>query len=108
MHVRAVRLNSRAKVVGVLCGSLFDPRAGAVLTNLLIEIRDGVVRNVTTFQPNHPTYDFDWFVNLTDKFVLPGLIDAHTHLFLRPYNVVAWEDQARSSPTFARQTTLMA
>jgi len=96
MRVRVVLLSSCVKLVGVLCGSLFDPRAGAVLTNLLIEIQDGVVRNVTTFQPNHLNYNFNWFVNLTDKFVLPGLIDAHTHLFLRPYNVVAWEDQVRS------------
>ncbi|MBI3676660.1 MAG: amidohydrolase family protein [Proteobacteria bacterium] len=32
-------------------------------------------------------------VELTDCTLLPGLIDAHSHLFLRPYNQTLWDDQ---------------
>ena len=82
-------------VVTVLCGSLFEPRTGAVRANQLVTIIDGVVANVTAFNMASSQVDADLYVDLSDKFVMPGLIDAHTHLFLRPYNVVEWRDQVR-------------
>jgi imidazolonepropionase-like amidohydrolase len=30
-----------------------------------------------------------------DAFMIPGLIDLHTHLLLEPYNVMSWDDQVR-------------
>ena len=32
-------------------------------------------------------------VDLPDATLLPGLIDAHSHLFLHPYNETSWDDQ---------------
>jgi imidazolonepropionase-like amidohydrolase len=32
-------------------------------------------------------------VELPGATLLPGLIDAHSHLFLRPYNEISWDDQ---------------
>ena len=32
-------------------------------------------------------------IDLPGATLLPGLIDAHAHLFLRPYNEVTWDDQ---------------
>ena len=32
-------------------------------------------------------------IDLPGTTLLPGLIDAHSHLFLRPYNEVTWDDQ---------------
>jgi imidazolonepropionase-like amidohydrolase len=32
-------------------------------------------------------------IELPGATLLPGLIDAHSHLFLRPYNLIAWDDQ---------------
>src|SRR5262249_46068797 len=32
-------------------------------------------------------------IDLPDATLLPGLIEAHAHLFLHPYNEASWEDQ---------------
>src|SRR5215472_9044001 len=32
-------------------------------------------------------------IDLPDATLLPGLIDAHSHLFLHPYNETPWDDQ---------------
>jgi len=32
-------------------------------------------------------------IELTDATLFPGLIDAHSHLFLHPYNETSWDDQ---------------
>jgi imidazolonepropionase-like amidohydrolase len=34
--------------------------------------------------------------DLGDSWVVPGLIDLHTHMLLHPYNERSWEDQVRS------------
>src|SRR5436305_960135 len=33
-------------------------------------------------------------IELPGMTLLPGLIDAHTHLLLHPYNETSWDDQA--------------
>ena len=55
-------------------------------------------------------------VELPDATLLPGLIDAHVHLFLHPYNETSWNDQVLKEPlalrvaraTAAARATLMA
>lgn len=37
-------------------------------------------------------------VDLAGTTLLPGLIDAHSHLFLHPYNETAWTDQVLKEP----------
>jgi imidazolonepropionase-like amidohydrolase len=37
-------------------------------------------------------------LNLDGKFVLPGLIDLHSHLLLHPYNEASWNDQVLKEP----------
>ena len=37
-------------------------------------------------------------VDLPNQTLLPGLIDAHTHLLLHPYNEASWEDQVLKEP----------
>jgi imidazolonepropionase-like amidohydrolase len=41
-------------------------------------------------------------VELAGATVLPGLIDAHTHLFLHPYNETSWDDQVLHEPLALR------
>src|SRR5262245_40217036 len=41
-------------------------------------------------------------VDLHEATLLPGLIDAHTHLLLHPYNDAAWEDQVLKEPLALR------
>src|SRR5919197_3173742 len=37
-------------------------------------------------------------IELPGTTLLPGLIDAHSHLFLHPYNETSWDDQALREP----------
>jgi imidazolonepropionase-like amidohydrolase len=37
-------------------------------------------------------------IDLAGTTLLPGLIDAHSHLFLRPYNEISWDDQVLKEP----------
>lgn len=41
-------------------------------------------------------------VELPDMTLLPGLIDAHTHLLLHPYNEATWDDQVLKEPLSLR------
>jgi imidazolonepropionase-like amidohydrolase len=55
-------------------------------------------------------------IDLPGATVLPGLIDAHSHMFLHPYNETLWNDQVLKEPLVLRtaravthlQATLMA
>lgn len=41
-------------------------------------------------------------IELPDMTLLPGLIDAHTHLLLHPYNETSWDDQVLKEPLSLR------
>ncbi len=41
-------------------------------------------------------------IELTNTTLLPGLIEAHSHLFLHPYNETSWEDQVLKEPVALR------
>jgi imidazolonepropionase-like amidohydrolase len=41
-------------------------------------------------------------IDLPGMTLLPGLIDAHTHLLLHPYNEAAWDDQVLKEPQALR------
>jgi imidazolonepropionase-like amidohydrolase len=41
-------------------------------------------------------------IELPDATLLPGLIDAHTHLLLHPYNETSWDDQVLKEPLALR------
>ena len=41
-------------------------------------------------------------IDLPNATLLPGLIDAHTHVLLHPYNEASWEDQVLKEPQALR------
>lgn len=69
-----------AEVSAVRVGALVDPATGTVTRNVVILIQEGRIQSVGQ-QVDIP--DGTQIVDLSDKFVLPGLIDAHTHLLAR-------------------------
>ncbi len=68
---------SFAQVTVVRAGRLIDPDSGTVLTNQVIVIKDGKIQAVGSALavPANATV-----IDLSDKTLLPGLIDCHTHL----------------------------
>ncbi len=69
--------SARAQVTVVRAGRLIDPDSGTVLANQVIMIRDGKIQAVGK-ELALPA-DAKW-IDLSDKTVLPGLIDCHTHV----------------------------
>ena len=47
-------------------------------------------------------------IDLPDATLLPGLIDAHVHLFLHPYNETSWNDQVLKEPLALRTARAVA
>jgi imidazolonepropionase-like amidohydrolase len=68
---------TQAQMVAVRAGRLIDPDSGTVLTNQVILIKDGKIAAMGGVLP--VSADAKW-IDLSDKTVLPGLIDCHTHV----------------------------
>ena len=62
----------------IKCGKLLDTRKGQVLEKQNILIKGNLVVSVTASVPAA-----DSIIDLSDYFVLPGLIDCHTHVLLQ-------------------------
>jgi imidazolonepropionase-like amidohydrolase len=68
---------AQAQRMWVRAGKLVDVRSGQIMTNALIEVRDG---RVASIGPTKATPPGDSVLDLSAFTVLPGLIDAHIHL----------------------------
>ncbi len=68
---------AEAQVTVIRAGRLIDPDSGTVLTNQVILIKDGKIQAVggALALPANATV-----IDLSQKTVLPGLIDCHTHV----------------------------
>lgn len=69
------------RTVAIKCGSLLNTRTGEVLHSQVIVLDDHVIKSV------QPLASFslrtDTFIDLSAYFVMPGLIDCHTHVLLQ-------------------------
>src|SRR5262245_54187999 len=72
-------LTAHAQPVVIRAGRLVDPATGTASTNQQILVEGGVIRAVGASVSAPAGAQV---VDLSDRTVLPGLIDAHTHLCL--------------------------
>lgn len=62
----------------IKCGEMFDSETGNVLSNVIIKIHDNIIEEVSA-DPSMIKDDHS-IIDLSDKFVMPGLMDCHTHI----------------------------
>lgn len=65
------------KTIAIKCGKLLDTRTGQVASNQTIFIRGNKIESIGS------AVNADSVIDLSDYFVLPGLIDCHTHILLQ-------------------------
>lgn len=70
------------KIIAVKCGRLLDVRTGQINSDQTILIKNNLIESVTP-QGASVKIKADTLIDLSDYFVLPGLIDCHTHVLLQ-------------------------
>ena len=70
-----------SEITALKAGSVLDVQTGEIERNVVILVQNGRIQSIGTDVaiPSGATV-----VDLSDKFVLPGLMDAHTHLLIQP------------------------
>src|SRR5512141_2768342 len=71
---------SQSQLTAIKCGKLIDGKSDKVIENAVIVVEGNKIKGVgknVTIPPNAKVFD------LSDQTVLPGLIDAHTHVLLQ-------------------------
>jgi imidazolonepropionase-like amidohydrolase len=76
--VSAVSLRAEDGLIAVKAARLLDVRTGAYVSNAVVVVRGDRVESVGTSVPPGATV-----IDLGDRTLLPGLIDAHTHILLQ-------------------------
>jgi imidazolonepropionase-like amidohydrolase len=70
------------KIIAIKCGHLLDIRSGQVNTNQTILVKDNIIESISP--PGALVkLNADTLIDLSDYFVMPGLIDCHTHVLLQ-------------------------
>jgi imidazolonepropionase-like amidohydrolase len=72
---------SAQKTIAIKCGKLLDTHSGQMLSNQVILVKGNLIESIVA------AADFkqktDSFIDLSAYYVLPGLIDCHTHVLLQ-------------------------
>lgn len=71
-------LRKEAPYLAIHCGHLFDSEKGIWLKRQTLLIRDGVIEAINPSSLPERTVEIDH----SREFIIPGLIDAHSHVFL--------------------------
>lgn len=91
-------------VRAVKCGRMLDVKAGRVISNAVVLTQGGTISQVGA---NLPIPAGAEVIDLGNAFVLPGLIDTHTHLLLN-YQPGTSSDETQLLATVAQGTTRRA
>jgi imidazolonepropionase-like amidohydrolase len=98
----------------VLAGArVLDPDGERWLTGRAVLIEEGRIAKIVPLEEIGST---DRRIDLGGLYLIPGLIDLHTHLLLHPYDEASWDDQVLREPlelrtiraTTAARATLQA
>tara|TARA_R110002051_G_scaffold181774_1_gene251296 strand:+ start:68623 stop:69882 length:1260 start_codon:yes stop_codon:yes gene_type:complete len=74
-----ITITANAQNALLKAGYLINPSDGSVLENQIIEIEHGKIKSITNYKDAPKNSDF---IDLSDTWVTPGLIDCHVHLTL--------------------------
>jgi imidazolonepropionase-like amidohydrolase len=72
---------SAQKTIAVKCGTILDVRSGKLMTNKIVLIKGNKIESITDaalFKQKTDT-----LIDLSAYYILPGLIDCHTHVLLQ-------------------------
>ncbi|KAI0884565.1 amidohydrolase [Annulohypoxylon maeteangense] len=90
---------STSKEITILTSSLFNSKQKRFLKNisLTIDTSTGLITKLAQTPPSHQddVASHPTTIDLRNLTVLPGLVDAHTHVFLHPYSEVSPLNQMR-------------
>lgn len=79
-------LKMEIKTITVHAGTIFDAKAKKFKENVSITVDPRTGSIVHVCQRDSPTANLrDGDIDLRDKIVMPGFVDAHTHIFLHAY-----------------------
>ncbi|KAI0713110.1 hypothetical protein C8T65DRAFT_717820 [Cerioporus squamosus] len=86
------------RLVKIYAGRLFDPYTLQLLPQRVVTVSQdsGLVLDVQPFagdQVQNVDFAAEDVVDLRGATVLPGLVDAHVHMFLHPYAETSWDEQ---------------
>ncbi len=79
-HAQTKRIKPAAEHLVFKCKALVNPATGTTIPNALIETYGGRILRVGT-QADFPVPDGVKVIDYSDKYVIPGLIDTHGHLY---------------------------
>ena len=72
---------SAQKTIAIKCGNILDARTGKLLINKIIFIKGNKIESITDAVSF--TQKTDTVIDLSGYYILPGLIDCHTHVLLQ-------------------------
>ncbi len=72
---------SQQKTIAIQCGKILDVRSGKILVNQVILVKGNRIESIT--DAVNFKQKTDSMIDLSSYFVLPGLIDCHTHVLLQ-------------------------
>lgn len=90
------------KTITIHSSLLFDPRKKAFVKNVSLKIdpQRGSIADIYERQSDDEIRDGD--IDLRGKVVMPGFVDAHTHIFLHPYSERSSTEQMRDESIIER------